>query len=63
MSAGQKAVIAANLCVGCGVCVDICPNQALEVSADGIAYLSKPDACDGSGGCVEACPVQAVTLK
>jgi ferredoxin len=62
MVAGEKAVIDAGTCSGCGICVDICPHQALEM-VDGIAQLTKPEACDGIGECVDACPVQAITLK
>lgn len=62
MVAGQKAVIDEVTCTGCGICVDVCPNQALEM-VDGIAKLTKPEACDGIGECVDACPVQAITLK
>jgi ferredoxin len=62
MAAGQKAVIDEGLCTGCGICIDVCPNQALEI-VDGLAKLTKPEKCDGSGACVEACPVQAITLK
>lgn len=62
MGAGQKAVVAADTCTGCGICIDVCPHQALEI-VDGLAKLTKPELCDGSGECVEACPVSAITLK
>ena len=62
MAAGQKAVVDKDLCTGCGICVDVCPHQALEM-VDGVAKLVRPDDCDGNGACVEACPVQAITLR
>ncbi len=62
MVAGQKAIVDEGICTGCGICIDVCPNQALEM-VDGLAKLTKPEACDGIGECVDACPVQAITLK
>lgn len=62
MAEGQKAVVHENLCTGCGICIDACPHQALEL-VDGLAKLTKPEKCDGAGECVEACPVQAISLK
>jgi len=57
-----KAVVDASICTGCGICVDVCPHQALEV-VDGIAKLTSPEKCDGSAQCAEACPVQAIEIK
>ena len=62
LTEGQKAEIDITLCTGCGICIDICPYQALEI-IDGLAKLTKPEVCDGLGNCVDACPMQAITLK
>jgi ferredoxin len=62
MVSGQKANVDVNLCTGCGICVDVCPHQALEM-VDGMAKLVRPEDCDGIGECVDACPVQAITLQ
>jgi len=62
LAQGQKAIIDESLCTGCGICIDVCPHQALEI-VDGYAKLIKPDACDGTGECADSCPMQAITLK
>ena len=56
-------------CIGCGVCVAVCPVQALElVSADGPAAAKKkkarlnPDICLGCGVCVRNCPAHCIEL-
>lgn len=61
MADGQKALVDENICTGCGICVDTCPTQAIEM-VDGLAKVN-PDKCNGDGTCVEACPVAAITLR
>jgi NAD-dependent dihydropyrimidine dehydrogenase PreA subunit len=51
--------INAELCTGCGACVEICPNGAIQLS-DGLAVLDQP-ACTQCQSCVDACPVGAIT--
>lgn len=56
-----------NLCTGCGTCVSICLNSAIELTknnAKGI-YISKlnEDKCNNCGICYEICPGHSVNFK
>jgi ferredoxin len=48
-------------CVGCGICVDKCPIEAVSLT-DGKPYDDKHK-CIGCGVCVHHCPENARTLK
>lgn len=52
-------VIDADECIGCGICVDACPQEVLEVVA-GKADVVNEDACIACGDCVEECPMGAI---
>lgn len=43
------------LCVGCGLCVDKCPEMALEKSADG-KIIYHPEKCVQCDTCIHVCP-------
>lgn len=45
-------------CTGCGVCVEICPVDAISIQADK-ARIDENE-CIGCGACVAECPVQAI---
>lgn len=45
-------------CIGCGVCVDECPQEALSV--DGVCTVDA-DACIDCGSCIDQCPVEAIS--
>lgn len=62
MAQDKKAVIDKDLCVDCGVCIDECPNNTLEM-IDDLAVLVRPEDCDACGKCVDICPSEAITLK
>ena len=47
-------------CVGCGVCVPFCPNDALQVW--GVVELKRED-CNDCGECIWYCPVDALEVK
>ncbi|MBN2455273.1 MAG: 4Fe-4S binding protein [Sedimentisphaerales bacterium] len=47
-------------CVGCGLCVDVCPQEAISVSK-GIAQIEK-DKCIECQSCFRECPQGAIML-
>jgi formate hydrogenlyase subunit 6/NADH:ubiquinone oxidoreductase subunit I len=48
-------------CIGCELCVKLCPSQALSMIHE-IATVDNAEDCDYSGVCQEICPTQAITL-
>ncbi|SHE98060.1 4Fe-4S binding protein [Alkalibacter saccharofermentans] len=49
-------------CVGCGLCVSACHQEALQI-IDGKARLISDTYCDGLGKCMPKCPTGAMTLE
>ena len=47
-------------CIGCRSCVEVCPQQALELSPHGIIPTDNP--CVLCGKCVEECPSTALEM-
>ena len=48
-------------CIGCGECVDICPEQACELTSEGI--VTDADLCTSCGQCAEVCPALATEMS
>ena len=48
-------------CVGCGVCVSVCPFEAIEINVLGVAEVIE-DKCLGCGRCVRECPRGVIRL-
>ncbi len=57
----EVAYIIPEKCNLCGICVEICPVNAVEKSSEGITI--NPISCVGCGICVPRCPVEAIELN
>jgi ferredoxin len=57
-----KPKIAADCCTGCGICIDTCPTNALELQND-ISVLVRPEDCTGCGACAESCPLECISME
>lgn len=57
-----KPVVDFNECSGCGVCVDICPNEVYEFDGD-ICMPVRTNDCDGCEQCVDECTMECIELK
>jgi thioredoxin reductase (NADPH) len=55
-------VIDDSLCIGCGGCVDACPEGKILGLVQGRAQLIEPSHCIGHGACKTACPADAIEL-
>ena len=49
-------------CVGCGVCVSVCPFDAISKNESGIARVEE-ETCKGCGSCAASCPKKAIRMR
>jgi thioredoxin reductase/NAD-dependent dihydropyrimidine dehydrogenase PreA subunit len=62
LSGKPKPVINATLCIGCGSCIEVCPEKGTLELVSGKAILAHADRCTGHAKCAEVCPTQAIAL-
>ncbi len=51
-------VVKEDECTGCGICVDVCPVEAIEL-VDGVSSIDQQE-CVECGTCIDECPVEAI---
>ncbi len=57
---GAIAEVDEDLCIGCGICIKICPYNAISKDENGIAHVTEAS-CKGCGLCGATCPEKAIT--
>ena len=61
----MKAIVDADLCTGCGLCVETCP-QVFQMEDDLAVVIGDevpPDAEETCRQAVDECPVEAITTQ
>jgi thioredoxin reductase/Pyruvate/2-oxoacid:ferredoxin oxidoreductase delta subunit len=61
-AASLKALVRADMCVGCGTCVAACP-EAGAITLHGKLAVVDNALCKGHGECASACPVGAISMN
>ncbi|MCS3924024.1 4Fe-4S binding protein [Methanosalsum natronophilum] len=56
------AIVDAEECTGCELCVDVCPVEAISMNDDELAVIDA-DTCNDCGDCVDECPVEAISME
>jgi NAD-dependent dihydropyrimidine dehydrogenase PreA subunit len=52
----------AGKCVGCGMCVTVCPHRVFQLK-DKKAVITDADLCMECGACSKNCPVNAISVN
>lgn len=59
--AALHAIVRADVCVGCGTCVPVCPEPGAILIINKVARVDL-DLCKGHGLCAAACPVNGIVI-
>lgn len=61
----MKPVVDRGLCIGCGLCEDLCP-EVFQMREDGYAYVLAENPGPELYGCtrdaLDSCPVEAISI-
>jgi len=50
-------------CIGCGVCMTVCPHAVFGMNGDKRIQIEDRDACMECGACALNCPTEALTVN
>ncbi len=56
----MPAVVNKDECVGCGACVEVCPQEAITMNDIAVIDVNE---CIDCGACVDECPNGAIAIK
>ncbi|MFC1931307.1 ferredoxin family protein [Chloroflexota bacterium] len=60
----ERVVINEELCIGCGACVEICPQKILSLDeTSNIVTVADHSRCDRLRGCERVCPSGAIKVN
>ena len=60
-TSGLVAEVNNEICIGCGVCMKLCPYNAISKNEEGVMDINKL-MCKGCGICGASCPENAITI-
>ena len=57
-----KISIDQDLCIKCGICVEVCPFGLPQKTSDNRYIIPHPELCTECSACKKNCPVEAILL-
>ena len=58
-----KVTVNEETCIGCGACVEVCPQGVMVMGDDGKAKVQNESSCIVCRACESACPVDAIKVE
>lgn len=53
----------AEKCIGCGMCVEVCPHSVVFINGKDRVQIKDRDACMECGACSRNCPTEAIIVQ
>ena len=62
IESGKTLVLQEAGCIGCGMCVDVCPHAVFQLNGMK-AVIAQRDLCMECGACAKNCPVGVLSVQ